>query len=264
MFRLDGKVAVVTGGAKGIGRGMARVFARAGARVAVLDLDEEAGRGVVEAIREEGGEALFLRADVARLPDLEAAARQVEEAFGGADILLANAGIYPQASLLTMEEADWERVMAVNLKGMFLAVKAFLPLLRRSGAGRIVLTSSITGPITGYPGWSHYGATKAGMLGFMRSAAIELAPYGITLNAVLPGNIATEGLGELSEDYRRKMEATIPLRRLGTPEEVAYAALFLASEEARYITGHALVVDGGQTLPESSLALEDLYKEPTR
>lgn len=264
MFRLDGKVAVVTGGAKGIGRGMAQVFAQAGAKVAVLDLDEEAGRKVVEAIRKEGGEALFLRADVARFPDLEAAAAKVEEAFGGTDILLANAGIYPQAFLLTMEEADWERVMAVNLKGMFLTVKAFLPLLRRSKAGRIVLTSSITGPITGYPGWSHYGATKAGMLGFMRSAAIELAPYGITVNAVLPGNIATEGLGELSEDYQRKMEATIPLRRLGTPEEVAYAALFLASEEARYITGHALVVDGGQTLPESSLALEGLYEEPTR
>jgi 3-oxoacyl-[acyl-carrier protein] reductase len=131
-------------------------------------------------------------------------------------------------------------------------------MLKQSPYGRIVLTSSITGPVTGFPGWAHYGATKAGMLGFMRSAAIELAKYGITVNAILPGNIETEGVGEIGEEYRRQMEAVIPFKRLGKPEDVANAALFFASDEASYITGQTLIVDGGQVLPESSLALEGM------
>jgi 3-oxoacyl-[acyl-carrier protein] reductase len=125
-----------------------------------------------------------------------------------------------------------------------------------AGGGRIILTSSITGPITGYPGWSHYGASKAGQLGFMRTAAIELAPRNITVNAVLPGNIFTEGLAGLGADYIASMEASIPLKRLGSVEDIANAALFLASEEAAYITGQTITVDGGQTLPESLGALE--------
>ena len=127
--------------------------------------------------------------------------------------------------------------------------------MKKKGGGSIVLTSSITGPITGHPGWSHYGATKAGMLGFMRTAAIEVARHGITINAILPGNIMTEGLDDIGEDYLRRMEQSIPMGRLGVPEEIGYAALFLASKEAEYITGQTLVVDGGQTLPESIEAL---------
>ena len=123
--------------------------------------------------------------------------------------------------------------------------------MKKRNAGRIVLTSSITGPMTGYPGWAHYGASKAGMLGFMRTVAIELAKDHITVNAVLPGNIMTEGLDDVGEDYLRRMEQSIPMARLGDPKDVAYAALFLASPEANYITGQTLVVDGGQTLPES-------------
>jgi len=128
--------------------------------------------------------------------------------------------------------------------------------LKRSVAGRIVLMSSTTGPITGYPGWSHYGATKAGMLGFMRTAAIELAKFKITINAVLPGNVLTDGVIELGQEYIATMAAAIPLKRLGTVEEVGYAVAFLASEEAGFITGQTLVLDGGQTLPESLQALE--------
>ena len=135
-------------------------------------------------------------------------------------------------------------------------MKACLPELPRSGHGRVVLTSSITGPITGFPGWSHYGASKAGQLGFLRTAAIELAASGITINAVLPGNIVTEGLDELGEEYNAQMAASIPLRRLGTVEEIGYAALFFATDEAGYITGQTIVVDGGQVLPESLAALE--------
>ena len=138
------------------------------------------------------------------------------------------------------------------------SVQACIPALEASGHGRVVLTSSITGPITGYPGWSHYGASKAAQLGFLKTAAIELAPRGITINAVMPGNIATEGLDDMGEDYIRGMEAAIPQRRLGTVEDIGNAALFFASDEAGYITGQTLVVDGGQVLPESPAAMEGI------
>ena len=156
------------------------------------------------------------------------------DAFGGIDVLCANAGIFPDAKLVTMTEADMDRVLDTNVKGTLLSVQACLPALRDSGRGRVILTSSITGPITGYPGWSHYGASKAAQLGFMRTAAIELAPMGITVNAVLPGNIATEGLADLGEEYRASMEASIPQRRLGDVEDIGYAALFLASRWRRW------------------------------
>ena len=136
-------------------------------------------------------------------------------------------------------------------EGTFLSVKAFLPLLKASGQGRIVLTSSITGPITGHPGYAHYGASKAAMLGFMRSAAIELATTGVTINAVMPGNVATEGLGETGDAHQRAMLASIPMQRFAEPADVAWAVRFLASVEARYITGQTLIIDGGQVLPET-------------
>ena len=145
--------------------------------------------------------------------------------------------------------------MSTNLKGTFHAVRACVPYLKKSDQARIVITSSITGPVTGFPGWTHYGASKSGQLGFMRTAAIELAKYGITVNAVMPGNIITEGLAGLGADYHRTMAASIPLRRLGTVEDIGHAAAFLASKEAGYITGQTLIVDGGQVLPESLEAL---------
>jgi 3-oxoacyl-[acyl-carrier protein] reductase len=155
-----------------------------------------------------------------------------------------------------MTAADFDQVIGVNLKGSFLSVSACLPQMKRQNQGRIVLTSSITGPITGYPGWTHYGASKAGQLGFMRTAAIELAPWNITVNAVMPGNILTEGLDGLGDDYLATMAASIPMKRLGSVADIANAALFFASEEAGYITGQTIVVDGGQVLPESLGALE--------
>jgi 3-oxoacyl-[acyl-carrier protein] reductase len=130
-------------------------------------------------------------------------------------------------------------------------VQTCLPELKKSAAGRVVITSSITGPITGFPGWSHYGASKAGQLGFIRTAAIELAKYGITVNAVMPGNILTEGLEDMGDDYLTQMASSIPLKRLGSVEDIANAMLYFASEEAGYVTGQTIVVDGGQVLPES-------------
>jgi 3-oxoacyl-[acyl-carrier protein] reductase len=178
--------------------------------------------------------------------------------FGAIDVLCANAGIFPDKPLVDLTEEDVDAVLGINLKGTMFSVQACIPALEASGHGRVVLTSSITGPITGYPGWSHYGASKAAQLGFLKTAAIELAPRGITINAVLPGNIATEGLDGMGEDYIRGTEAAIPQHRLGSVEDIGYAALFFASAEAGFVTGQTLVVDGGQVLPESPAALEGI------
>ena len=250
---LTGRVVLVTGGTKGIGKGIARVFARAGANVIVVGRDRATGEA---ATAELGDGAAYVAADVRRAEDCERMAAETIERFGGLDVLCANAGVFPDTRLEDMTEQDIDEIFATNVRGTMLSVKACLPGLERSGHGRVVLTSSITGPITGYPGWSHYGATKAAQLGFLRTAAIELAGKGITINAVMPGNIETEGLDELGPEYREKMESSIPQGRLGTVEDIGYAALFLATDEAGYITGQTIVVDGGQVLPESMMALE--------
>jgi 3-oxoacyl-[acyl-carrier protein] reductase len=248
---IAGRAVVVTGGTRGIGKGIAGVFARAGARVLITGRDEEAARAAAE----ESGAAGYVLADVARKADCERVAAVAAEKLGGIDVLCANAGIFPDARLADMTEEDIDLMLGTNLKGTILSVQACLSLLAASGRGRVILTSSITGPITGYPGWTHYGASKAGQLGFMRTAAIELAGDKITVNAVLPGNIMTEGLAALGEEYVSGMTSAIPLRRLGTVDEIGYAALFLATDEAGYITGQTIVVDGGQVLPESPEAL---------
>ena len=197
----------------------------------------------------------YLAADVASKADCELVAATAADRLGGIDVLCANAGVFPDARLADMAEEDIDHVLGTNLKGTILSVQACLPLLARSGQGRVILTSSITGPITGFPGWTHYGASKAGQLGFMRTAAIELARDGITVNAVLPGNILTEGLAGMGEDYIAGMTSAIPLRKLGHVDDIGYAALFLATDEAAYITGQTIVVDGGQVLPESPEAV---------
>jgi 3-oxoacyl-[acyl-carrier protein] reductase len=251
---IAGRSVVVTGASKGIGKGIARVFARQGARVMVVARHgEEAARTAAEL----GPDASGFAADVTQPAAMEAMAAEAMARQGGIDILCANAGIFPAAKLADMTPENWDEVLGTNLKGMFLSIKACLPALQRSGRGRIVVTSSITGPITGYPGWTHYGASKAGQLGFIRTAAIELARHGITINAVMPGNIKTEGLDGLGQDYLDKMTASIPVKRLGSVEDIGHAALFFASDEAAYITGQTIVVDGGQVLPESLAALED-------
>ena len=249
---VSGRAVVVTGGSKGIGKGIARVFAQAGARVAILSRNRDEAAATAAEI---GHGAIAVVGDVTDGASLTAAAEAVNRAFGGIDVLCANAGIFPQAKMEEMTEAEWDLVADTNLKGTFLSVKAFLPHIKQSDQGRIVLTSSITGPITGYPGWTHYGATKAGQLGFMRTACIELAKYEITVNAVMPGNIKTEGLADLGADYEASMAASIPLKRLGTVEDIGHAALYFASREAGYVTGQTIVIDGGQIQPESLEAL---------
>jgi 3-oxoacyl-[acyl-carrier protein] reductase len=254
---ITGKTVLVTGGTRGIGKGIAGVFARAGANVAVNGRDRETGAAAAAELSSlGGGRVAFAQGDVAVAADCERIAAETAERFGGIDVLCANAGVFPDRKLAEMTEEDIDAIFATNVKGCMLTVKACIPHLERSGRGRVILTSSITGPITGFPGWSHYGATKAAQLGFLRTACIELAPKRITVNAVLPGNVVSEGLDELGPEYLASMEASVPLGRLGRVEEIGAAALFFASEEAGYITGQTIVVDGGQTLPESLAALQ--------
>jgi 3-oxoacyl-[acyl-carrier protein] reductase len=252
---LRGKSVIVTGGSKGIGKGIAGVFADHGAKVLIVARDVNDAEATVQALSKGGATIGAFAADVTRFSDMEAMAKAAVDRHGGLDVLCANAGIFPQAKIEEMSPESWDDVINTNLKGTFLAIKACIPYLKMSSQGRIIITSSITGPLTGYPGWTHYGATKAGQLGFMRTACIELAKYGITVNAILPGNILTEGLRSLGEDYLKTMAASIPLKRLGTVEEIGHAAAFLAAKEAAYITGQAIVVDGGQVQPESLEAL---------
>jgi 3-oxoacyl-[acyl-carrier protein] reductase len=253
---VTGRSVLVTGGTKGIGKGIAQTFLGAGARVAIVGRDQAAGDAAVAELGAGGGEVTFIRADVGVADDARRMVSETIARFGSLDVLCANAGIFPAARLEDMTEEDIDTIFATNVKGTMLAVKACMSELARSGHGRVIITSSITGPITGFPGWSHYGATKAAQLGFLRTAAIELADRGITVNAVMPGNIESEGLDELGPEYRQKMESSIPLKRLGTPADIGHVALFLASDEAGYVTGQTIVVDGGQILPESLEALE--------
>ena len=205
-----------------------------------------------------GGTAAYRLCDVADWDDVQSLVAATTDTFGSVDILCANAGVFPQTKLIEMQPEEWDGVMATNLKSSFLCVKACISAFEAAGQGRVILTSSITGPVTGFPGWSHYGASKAGQLGFLKTAAMELARYNTTINAVMPGNIYTEGLQDLGEDYLATMASSIPLKRLGKVEDIGNAALFFASGEAAYITGQHLVVDGGQILPESLEAIEEI------
>jgi 3-oxoacyl-[acyl-carrier protein] reductase len=250
---LNGQSAIVTGASKGIGLGIARALAASGAQVTLVARHLPALESARERILAQLPDAKLRIAscDVADWGSVKAMVDEAAAAQRGLSILCANAGIYPQTPMETMDPGEWDRVMAVNLRSAFLAVKAAQPHFRAQGSGRVVLTSSITGPITGYRGWTHYGASKAAQLGFMRSAAMELAKDQVTINAVLPGNIITEGFEGNGPEYLAAMKASVPLGRLGTVDDVANAVLFLASDLAGYVTAQTIVVDGGQVVPES-------------
>jgi 3-oxoacyl-[acyl-carrier protein] reductase len=245
-----GRSVLVTGGTRGIGLGIAKGFAEAGDRVVIVGRDEARAR---EAARTVPG-VEWAVGDVAEAADCARVVDQVVRSTGGLDVVCANAGVFPSSPLVSMSQDELDRVVDTNLKGTVLTVQAAVEALAASGRGRVVITSSITGPLTGYSGWSHYGATKAAQLGFMRSAALELAPRGITVNAVLPGNVRTEGLEEMGPDYIERMRAAIPLGRIGEVADIAAACLFLAGSGASFITGQTIVVDGGQVLPEDGQA----------
>ncbi|WP_458318815.1 3-oxoacyl-ACP reductase FabG [Mycolicibacterium brisbanense] len=244
---------LVTGGSRGIGLGIAQGFLRAGAAVAISGRSPDALEAATNRL---GGPRVHsVLADVADPRACVAMVQEAEDRLGGLDVLCANAGIYPERTLDKLDADDVSAILATNVAGTIFSVQACRAALKASGRGRMVVTSSITGPITGFPGLSHYGASKAAQLGFVRSAALELAADAITINAVLPGSIATDGLDGLGADTIARMQACIPQRRLGSPADIAAAAMFFASEEAAFVTGQTLVVDGGQTLPELPAAL---------
>ncbi|WP_315926695.1 SDR family NAD(P)-dependent oxidoreductase [Mesorhizobium sp. SP-1A] len=248
--RLQDRVAVVIGAAQGIGEGIAERFAQEGAFVIIGDMNPEKGQALADRLGP--SRARFCRADISREEDVEALFAFAVKEAGRVDILAQNAGIYPLAMIEDTSRERWERVFSVNMTGTFMAARACIPLMRARNYGRLVFTSSITGVRVVNPGHSAYAATKSAINGFIKAAAVELAGSGITVNGVEPGNIMTDGLSAgRSAEYIAAMEESIPMGRLGTPRDVANAVLFLASDEAAYITGTTIVVDGGQTLPES-------------
>lgn len=253
-MRLKGKIAIVTGAGKGIGGGIARVFGSEGARVLVVDLDEKWGFKTVESIRETGGDASLFKADVSKEEDMMQMAKTAVERYGRIDILCNNAGIFTHmARIEEMTIEDWDTILNVNLRGTFLAVKACVPQMIKQKYGRILVTSSTTGNRTAIIGLSHYAASKGGINGFIRNVALELAEHNVTVNGVEPGNIITEGMMEVvGEEYIRANETVIPMGHLGEPKDIGHAMAFLASDEAKFITGQTIVVDGGQILPESA------------
>lgn len=246
--RLESKTAIVIGGARGIGAGIAARFVEEGAKVVIGDTEIEAGKAAADRLG-----ARFVETDITKQADAERIVAEVLTVYGGLDIMVQNAGIYPWTLIENTSPEEWDAVMAVNLKGTYLAARAALPSMKAQRRGRMIFTSSITGPRVTSPGHGHYSATKAGINGFIKSAALEFAGFGITVNGVEPGNILTEGMqAHRSAAFIKSMEAAVPLGRLGTPRDIANAFLFLASDEAEYITGTTIVVDGGQILPEGA------------
>ncbi|MBN9510391.1 MAG: SDR family oxidoreductase [Alphaproteobacteria bacterium] len=244
--RLEGKVALIVGAARGIGAAIAERFREEGARLVIADIETAAGAATAERL---GGR--FVATDISRLADAERAVATALSAYGDLHIVVQNAGIFPWSLIEDIAPEEWDAVLAVNLRGTFLIARAALPHMKAKHYGRMVFTSSITGPRVTSPGHGHYSASKAGIVGFIKAAALEFSAHNITVNGVEPGNILTEGMQQQrSAAFIRSMEEAVPLGRLGTPRDVADAVLFLASDEAAYITGTTIVVDGGQTLPE--------------
>jgi 3-oxoacyl-[acyl-carrier protein] reductase len=249
---------VVTGAGQGIGRAIARTFGAHGARVVVGDLVRERCDHVTQEIVRAGGEALMVSGDLADGEAANALIAASAQRFGGVDILIHNAAFFPLTPFASITPELLDRTLAVNLKAAFWLTQAALPFLRRSGSGRVLLTSSVTGPRVAYPGLAHYAASKAGLNGFIRSAALELARDRITVNGIEPGMIATPAADNLGdESHQEALRRSVPLGRLGSPEDIAAAMLFLASDAAAYVTGQTLVVDGGALLPECRVAFDE-------
>lgn len=245
---LDGKTALVTGASRGIGRAVALKLASEGAKVAINFAGSTSkAEAVKQEIEAQGGEAVLVQADVSKADAVEEMVAKVQEAFGTIDILVNNAGITRDGLLMRMKEEDFDAVINTNLKGVFHVTKVVSKLMMKKRTGRIVNMASVVG-LTGNAGQTNYAAAKAGVIGFTKSAARELAGRGITVNAVAPGFIHTDMTDAMPEKAKEATLTTIPLKRIGEPEDVANAVLFLASDYASYITGQVLAVDGGMVM----------------
>jgi len=257
---LNDRTAIVTGAGSGIGAGIASVLAVEGATVVVADLDGDRAATTAAAIEHEGGRAVVYAGDVSRDADVRRLVLTAVDTTGRVDILASNAGIYPTASIEETTEELWDRVMTVNTKASWLLMRAVAPTMRGQRYGRIVVTSSVTGPRTAMAGLSHYAASKAALMGLVRAAALELAADGVTVNAVLPGTVDTEGLRASAggTGFFEIMLPSIPLGRVAAPADVGWAVRLLASAEAGYITGQGLIVDGGQSVSEGGTSNEQV------
>jgi 3-oxoacyl-[acyl-carrier protein] reductase len=257
---LKGKVALVTGAGQGIGEGIARCFAKAGASVLIATRTAANGQQVADSIVKEGGIASLLRTDIGKHEEANRAVAHAVDTYGHLDIVVHNAAVYPVIPIEQLSDEDLDRTLSVNLKAGFWLIQAALPHLRKRGGGRILFTSSVTGPNVAMPGTAHYAASKSGMNGLIRTAALEYARENITVNGVEPGYILTPAMAALgTEEEIAAMAKCIPLGKLGAPRDIANTMLFLASDEAAYITGQTIVVDGGSTLPESPIVLDAYY-----
>lgn len=240
-LRLKGKVALITGAGRGIGRATAILFARNGAKVVVADIDSKEGEETVDLIKAAGGEATFVKVDVSKATDAERVVKATIEKYGKLDILFNNAGIELESRVEDMSESDWDRLININLKGMFLCSKYAIPQMLKQGGGVIINTASTAG----FQGLGHeaaYCASKGGVIALTKAMAVDYAADNIRVNCICPGPIATR-----LTPPRQSTIKKIPLGRIGKPEEIANVALFLASEESSFVTGHALVADGGMT-----------------
>jgi len=248
MGKLTGKAAIVTGASRGIGRAIALKLAEEGAKVAVNYSGSQAKADeVVDLIRQNGGEAFSVQADVANAESVQEMVAQTMEHFGSVDILVNNAGITRDNLLMRMKEDEWDDVMNTNLKGVFICTKAVTRQMMKQRSGKIVNISSIVG-VAGNPGQANYVAAKAGVIGLTKTAAKELASRNIHVNAVAPGFITTEMTEELPEEVKGQMLSQIPLGKLGNPEDVAKAVVFLSTSDSDYMTGQTLHIDGGMVM----------------
>jgi len=256
-MRLAGKVAVITGAGAGIGRATALLFAREGAKVVVADRDSERGAKTVSIIGEDGGEATFIQVDVAEAADTERMARTTVATYGKLDILVNNAGIYMQGSVVEMMGGDWDRILDVNLKGVFLCSKYCIPEMVKGGGGSIVNVGSEAG-IVGIKNQVAYNVSKSGVIALTKSMALDFAPHNVRVNCLCPGRTLTPLVEKViaeapdPESTRRALEEDRPLNRMGRPEEIAAGILYLASDESPYATGSILSIDGGYTAYASS------------
>jgi 3-oxoacyl-[acyl-carrier protein] reductase len=259
---LTGKVAIVTGSGQGIGEGIAKVFASHGAKVVVATRSAGNGQQTVDDIVDAGGQAKLIVCDVGQHSAVSDIVAETLSIYGGIHIAVHNAAIYPLHTVDELSDEILDQTLAVNMKAALWLTQACVPYFREQNWGRLIFTSSVTGPRVAMPGTAHYAMSKGGMNGFIRTAALEYARNNITVNGVEPGYILTAAMSELADEAGLKaMAECIPVGYLGVPEDIAYTMLYLASEEASYLTGQTIVVDGGSTLPESQVVMDGFYDE---